>query len=304
VNQRREFDFIDQIRRRQRFDSRAPIGIGDDTALLLGGPNDWLATVDMLIEDVHFTRETPARLIGRKALGVNLSDIAAMAGKPVAALVALGIPTGLDDHWLDELWRGIEDLAHEFHVAIVGGDTNRSKSSVVVSITLLGHPTGTGPVKRSGAQPGDKILVTGRLGGSLAGRHLTFRPRVEEAQKLHQLVHLHAMMDLSDGLGGDIFHLSRESECGMIIDNEAIPIHSDVKPDERSPLEHAFHDGEDFELLFTVSPIDADLLTRTQPLGETPITIIGEVSKDRGVFCRSKEGRVEAIPPGGFVHRW
>jgi thiamine-monophosphate kinase len=304
VNQRREFDFIEKIRQRQPADPRATIGIGDDTALLLGGPTDWLATVDMLLEDVHFNRQTPARLVGRKALGVNLSDIAAMAGKPVAALVALGIPTGISDRWLDELWQGIEGLAQEFHVAIVGGDTNRSKSGMVVSITVLGQPTGRGPVKRRGAQPGDKILVTGRLGGSLAGRHLTFRPRVDEAQKLHQLVHLHAMMDISDGLGGDMFHLARESACGMVLDEEAIPIHPEVPSDGRSPLQHALHDGEDFELLFAVSPHDASLLTRTQPLGDVPVTIIGEATKDQGVFCRSKEGRIEAIKPGGFIHGW
>ena len=304
MNRRREFDFIDAIRQRQPVDNRAPIGIGDDAALLLGGPSDWLVTVDMLIEDVHFTRDTPPHLVGRKALAVNLSDIAAMAGNPVAALIALGVPTGLSDHWLEELWQGVEDLAREFHVAIVGGDTNRSKSGVVVSITVLGHPTGRGHIKRSGALPGDKILVTGRLGGSLAGRHLTFRPRVEEAQKLHQLVDLHAMMDISDGLGGDIFHLARESACGMVIDEETIPIHPDVPADGRSPVEHALHDGEDFELLFTASPGDADFLTRTQPLGNVSITIIGEVTKDRGVFCRPKEGPVVAIVPGGFVHRW
>jgi thiamine-monophosphate kinase len=298
-----EFDWISEIGRRQGVDRRVALGIGDDAALLWGGPSDWLVTVDMLVEQVHFLLETPRRLVGRKALAVNLSDIAAMAGRPVAALVAVALPAGTSPAAADELYAGIEELAREFDVAIVGGDTNQSKGGWVVSITVLGHPTGRGAVRRAGARPGDKLMVTGKLGGSLGGRHLTFRPRVAEAQRLHQLVELHAMMDLSDGLGGDVFHLARESHCGMIIDGWRLPIHEDVGDEGDSALKHALSDGEDFELLFVVNEEEAAELERTQPLGEVRVTVVGEVTTGGGVFLRSENGGLRAMLPTGYVHQ-
>jgi thiamine-monophosphate kinase len=304
LTDRPEFDAIEAIRRRQPPDGRVAFGIGDDTALLWGGPADWLVTVDMILEHVHFRPGTPLDLVGRKSLAVNLSDLAAMAGRPVAALVAMGIPSGYSARQIDDVYRGIEDLAREFHVAIVGGDTNRSHAGLVISITLLGHPTGKGAVTRSGAQPGDILMVTGKLGGSLAGRHLSFQPRVEEACRLHELVGLHAMMDLSDGLAGDIFHLSKESRCGIIIDVNLLPIHDDVVPDGRSTLDHALHDGEDFELLFAVSPADADHLMSTQPLKPIPVSRIGEVVAGSEASMRQIDGSLSRLQPGGYVHRF
>jgi thiamine-monophosphate kinase len=296
-----EFDWIASLARRVARDSRVSVGIGDDAAVLFGGPRDWLVTVDMLLEDVHFTRDMPMTLVGRKALAVNLSDISAMAGDPVAAVVALALPRDANDRLADDLMAGLGDLADEFHVAIVGGDTNVA-DKLTVSVTLLGHPTGRGPVGRGGARPGDVLCVTGQLGYSLLGRHLTFPPRVHEAQRLHQLVDLHAMIDLSDGIGSDLFHLADRSGCGFLVDAAAIPIHSPTRKDDRSPLDHAVNDGEDFELLFCVSAEDADRLTAEQPLG-TAITAIGRAVAEPGVFW-TKEGTREAMPRGGFVHRW
>ena len=304
MNPRREFDFIDAIRREQGRDPRVPVGIGDDTAVLFGGPKDWLATVDMLVEGVHFDRKVMTdEEIGRKAMAVNLSDIAAMAGDPVAALVAIALPRGVEADCGDEVLRGIRKLGEEFHTTIVGGDTNRSSGGLVVSVTLLGHPTGRGAVLRSGAKVGDVVCVTGRLGYSIAGRHWQFMPRVAEAKKLHANYELHAMLDLSDGLASDIFHLAGESGCGFVINESAIPIAPSVIDDGRSSIEHALNDGEDFELLFTLPKDDADRLIAAQPLG-VPVTAIGEVVAGKSVTFVRRDGKREELSPGGFVHEW
>src|SRR5262245_33697204 len=221
-----EFDYIHWIRRFIEADPRVPIGIGDDTAVVHFTPGcDVLVTTDMLLEGVHFDlSHTPARLVGRKALGVNLSDIAAMAGTPVATVVALGIPERFERSEAEELFRGIQQLAAEFGVAIVGGDTNRSRDSLIVSITLVGEAGPRGPIRRSGAQPGDWIVVTGSFGGSILGKHLTFTPRVREAGILRERYGLHAMIDVSDGLVADLGHILEESGCGAVLQANAIPI--------------------------------------------------------------------------------
>ncbi|MCY2966896.1 MAG: thiamine-phosphate kinase, partial [Planctomycetota bacterium] len=173
-----EFDLIDRLRRATPANVRVPVGIGDDAAVL-----DWsvnprcLVTVDMLMEGVDFTRDsaTPEQ-IGRKSLAVNLSDIAAMAGKPVACVVAVSLPRDGGFELGQRLHTGLAALANEFGVAIAGGDTNTWDGPLVLSITVLGEPTGRGPVLRSGAKPGDWVFVTGELGGSILGHHLDFTP--------------------------------------------------------------------------------------------------------------------------------
>ena len=236
-------------------------------------------------------------------MAVNLSDIAAMAGEPVAALVAIALPTGAEPQLGDELLRGIRELGDEFHTTIIGGDTNRSSGGLVVSVTILGHPTGSGPVLRSGAKIGDVVCVTGHLGYSIAGHHWQFRPRVAEAQQLHATFSLHAMLDLSDGLASDMFHLVHESHCGLLIREGAIPIAPKLFDDGRPAIEHALHDGEDFELLFTLSRDEADRLIASQPLG-TPVTAIGEVVSGSEVTIVRLDGHEEKLSQGGFVHEW
>lgn len=304
MNARREFDFIEAIRLQQGRDPRVPVGIGDDTAVLLGGPRDWLATVDMLVEGVHFDRKimTDAQ-IGRKSMAVNLSDLAAMAGEPVAALVAIALPKGVEANCGTEILRGIRQLGNDFHTTIVGGDTNRSSGGLVISVTLLGHPTGRGAVLRSGAKVGDVVCVTGQLGYSIAGHHWQFTPRVAEAKKLHAEYQLHAMLDLSDGLASDIFHLARESRCGFVIREEALPIAPSLIDDGRSPIEHALNDGEDFELLFTLPKEEAERLISDQPLN-VPVTAIGEVVAGNNVTFVRRDGSRETLAPGGFIHEW
>jgi len=221
-----EFELIDWIRRQTTADPRVPIGIGDDAALLrTTGDAGTLVTVDLLTEGVHFTfpPATPGT-VGRKAMAVNLSDIAAMAGRPTAAVISAAFPQNCDPDFGRELHRGLQELADEFGVAIIGGDTNSWNGPLVISVTLLGEVTGSRAVTRSGAQPGDWILTTGAFGGSLIGRHLNFQPRVEEAQRLHQAADLHAMIDVSDGLAADLHHILDESHVGAILHAADIPI--------------------------------------------------------------------------------
>ena len=298
-----EFQHIAWIRKRIGADPRVLIGPGDDTALVQLEQSGLLATVDMLLEGVHFSFDeaTPVE-VGRKAMNVNLSDIAAMAGTPQFALVAVGLPAGSSNELAEGLFTGLKDAADCFDVAIIGGDTNASRSGVVIAVTVLGAPHPKGAVTRSGARPGDALMVTGKLGYSRRGKHLRFAPRIVEAQRLHDRYQLTAMMDLSDGLGGDIFHLTGESGVGAIIDADALPI-NDGPTDDRSPLEHALSDGEDFELLFTTPPDEADRLLHEQPLADLgiPITRIGVITAEPGVSLR--QGGIERLfEPSGYVH--
>ena len=222
-----EFDYIDWVRRQTPGDPRVLLGPGDDCALLGGPALPWLITTDMLLEGSHFRlAEAGPRRVGHKALAVNLSDIAAMAGQPVAAVVSVGLPRQGAKQIAEELYQGMRALADKFDTAIVGGDTNTWDGGLVLSVTLLGQPTPPGPVRRAGAQPGDWLLVTGPLGGSLLGKHLDFTPRVAEAIRLQQCACLHAMIDISDGLAADAHHLCEESNCGAVLRAEAIPIHA------------------------------------------------------------------------------
>src|SRR5947208_13899447 len=196
-----EFAFIDWLRQRTPADARVLIGPGDDTAAVRLTPGrPCLVTTDMLLEGSHFLlAEVTPRLVGRKAMAVNLSDIAAMAGRPVAAVVSVGLPRQGGRALAEELYRGLREVADAFDTAVVGGDTNSWDGPLVISVTVLGEPTGRGPVTRSGARPGDWLLVTGPLGGSILGKHLDFTPRVREAQRLHAQADLHPLLDLTDG---------------------------------------------------------------------------------------------------------
>src|SRR5947209_5513269 len=193
-----EFAFIEWLRRRTPLDPRVLIGPGDDAAALKLTPNTTsLLTTDMLLDGSCFRlAEAGPRAVGRKAMGVNLSDIAAMAGCPVAAVVSVGLPRQGGRAIAEELYLGLREAADAFDTAVVGGDTNSWDGPLVISVTIAGEASGRGPVRRSGAQPGDWLMVTGPLGGSILGRHLTFTPRVREALQLPALVDLHAMIDV------------------------------------------------------------------------------------------------------------
>jgi thiamine-monophosphate kinase len=305
ADSRSEFAFIDWIRSRTPANSRVPIGIGDDAALLhFGQAGDCLITVDMLMDGVDFyLHETEPSAVGNKALGVSLSDIAAMAGQPLAAVIALALPKEGGRQLGERIHAGISALASEFHVAIVGGDTNSWDGPLVVCSTVLGAPTGRGPVRRAGAKPGDWIFVTGDLGGSLLGKHLAFRPRVDEAIALHQAVELHAMIDVSDGLAADLHHILEESGVGATIRAADLPISEAAQriDDLRTPIEHALSDGEDFELLFTVSPEDGSHLCVFPPRG-VRLSHIGEITTERACLLIDADDKSTPLPPLGWVH--
>ncbi len=301
---RDEFAFIDWLRQRTPMDSRVLIGPGDDAAALRVGANGTsLVTTDMLMDGIDFRlTEVGARLVGRKALAVNLSDMAAMAGRPVAALISVALPRNGGRTIAEEIYLGVRQLADEYETAIIGGDTNSWDGPLVISVTLMGEPTGRGPVQRSGARPGDWLCVTGPVGGSICGKHLTFTPRVREAIQLHEAVELHAMINISDGLAADIFHICRESRCGAVVRAESIPISGETQflSDGVPPLEHALGDGEDFELAFAVSPEDGRRLIETQPINGLQLVAIGECVDD-GLWLEENCVR-RALEPRGYVH--
>ncbi len=306
-----EFAFIDWLRRRTPTAERVLLGPGDDTAILRW-PNgsNCLVTTDMLLEGSCFRlAEThpgapgagTARQIGRKAMAVNLSDIAAMAGVPIAAVVSVGLPRRGGRALAEELYLGLREMADAFDTAIVGGDTNSWDGPLVLNVTLLGEATPRGAVRRRGARPGDRLFVTGPLGGSLRGKHLDFTPRIREALALHAVVALHAMIDVSDGLAADVAHLCAESGCGAVLRADALPIADAARAmaDGRSPLEHALADGEDFELVFAVSPDDAQSLLRAPPV--SGLAAIGECVAEEGLWLE-EDGQRRPLPPLGYVH--
>src|SRR5262245_59500516 len=185
-----EFAYIDWLRKQTPADTRVLIGPGDDAAaIIVESARPLLVTTDMLLEGSCFLLdEAGPRAVGRKAMAVNLSDIAAMAGMPVGAVASVGLPRSGGRAIAEELYRGMREVADRYHTPLVGGDTNSWDGPLVVSVTVFGHATAKGPVRRAGAAVGDWILVTGPLGGSILGRHLDPVPRIAEALRLHELV--------------------------------------------------------------------------------------------------------------------
>jgi len=299
-----EFAYIDWLRRRTPADARVVIGPGDDAAAVrVRGDVPLLVTTDMLLEGSCFRlAEAGPRRVGRKALAVNLSDIAAMAGRPLFAVVSVGLPREGGRAVAEELYRGLREMADAFDTALVGGDTNSWDGGLVISVTLIGESTERGPVRRSGARPGDWLLVTGPLGGSILGKHLDFTPRVREALALHQAADLHALIDISDGLAADLSHICAESRCGAVLRANDIPIADAARllQDAHSPLDHALGDGEDFELIAAVSPEDGRRLVETQPAAGTTLVKVGECVAE-GLWLE-RDGRREVLEPKGYVH--
>jgi thiamine-monophosphate kinase len=302
-----EFEYISWLRSRTPADPRVLVGPGDDTAVLRPSSRPVLVTVDMLMDgtDFHIAKVGP-KAAGRKAMAVNLSDIAAMAGIPTAAVVSVALPKGAGRLFGEELYAGLRGIADEFGVAVVGGDTNSWDAPLAISVTLFGEATDRGPVLRSGARPGDWLLATGPFGGSLLGHHLTFAPRVREALALHEAADLHAMIDVSDGLAADVHHLIEESRCGAVLFADSIPLANAAIARSRTtgkpPLDHALGDGEDFELILAVSPADGDRLLREQPVPGILLSKLGECI-DSGLWL-DEAGQRRRLEPKGWVHEF
>ena len=306
-----EFDLIARLTKSLPANGSVVVGAGDDCAVLDCGAPDrqLLFKTDAMVEGIHYTMETPPDKVGRKALARCLSDIAAMAGTPDAALVTLGLPPDFDVKIVEQIYEGMNALAKEHAVAIVGGETTTSPERMFISIALTGYVPKGRAVLRSGAKAGDAIFVTGELGGSLAGRHLDFEPRLAEARWLASHFKIHAMLDLSDGLAGDLRHILNASHVGAELLSRAVPVSRAAKLAARETssakpaLLAALTDGEDFELLFTVpSRVAVSLLDGwKKQFPDVPLTCIGKISATPGVRLRDKDG-FKPMPAHGYVH--
>ncbi|MEW6721125.1 MAG: thiamine-phosphate kinase [Thermodesulfobacteriota bacterium] len=332
VGETGEFNLIDRIRKilpvsRNR---ELRVDIGDDTAVVaLDRRRALLLTCDIQVEGRHFLfdRTTPYR-VGRKSMAVNLSDIASMGGKPTYALVSLGLPADLPVESFERLFEGMRDEMRAYGAYVIGGNLARTREELVVDVTLLGEAELSKVLTRDGARPGDRIFVTGTLGASAAGmealriygkkvpgkyreladRHVLPVPRVGMGQKIARSGVASAMIDLSDGVAGDLYHICERSGVGAEIREELLPLPERIaeiaEKSGRSVLDLALHNGEDYELLFTVPPGAPERKIRALP-GNTgiPVTEIGRIVDRREGYCRvDAAGRKTALKPSGWDH--
>ena len=286
------------------------IGIGDDGAVLdVAADSQQVIVTDLLLDGVHFDlNATSPFLAGRKAVAVNLSDLAAMGCRPTAAFVSLALPRArlqASPDFLRELYRGIQQMTDEFQFSLAGGDTNSWNGPFAINVCLTGVPFSGRPFLRSDARPGDAVFVTGPLGGSLqSGRHLTFMPRLQISEWLSRTVEVRAMLDLSDGLSIDLHRMMEASGTAAEIYTSMIPIHSDVPAEWPSDtrLAAALGDGEDFELLFTVCESASMKLQADANEAAVALFQIGRVTTGSGVRLIDSSGNGQAMNVAGWQH--
>ena len=280
---------------------RFPIGIGDDMAQMrLGDTDSILITTDMLLDGSHFVYDTAgAERVGYKAMACNLSDCAAMATVPLCAVCSVALPRGFASDELKRIHAGILRGGNMFDCALVGGDITSWEGKLAISITMLSKPGASEPVRRSTAKAGDIICVTGVLGGSGAGRHLEFVPRVREALALASMVKINSMMDISDGISTDLNHLCRLSGVGAKIYADKLPV-SDAARLGGDAVGAALNDGEDFELLFTVAAENFEVIKKNWKF-DVGITAVGEITENREVLIE-RDGQVKILEASGFDH--
>jgi thiamine-monophosphate kinase len=300
-----EFDLIDWLRTQVAGRKEVPLGIGDDGALLELDPHTAVIVTDMLLDGVHFDLKTvPPFLAGRKALAVNLSDIAAMGAEAVAAFVSVAIPKGAGSKFAHEVHQGIMNLAAQYNVVLAGGDTNTWSGPFVVNVAVVGQVKKGREFRRSAGKSGDLLLVTGALGGSITGRHLTFEPCLKEASWLQAWGHVHATIDVSDGLAADLHHVAKESGVRAVVDESAIPVHPDAAGSTLTERRvSAVSDGEDFELLFSIPADSRESLFGSWPFSRA-LTVIGELDIGAGCFWRHPDGSQSPMLPQGWVHEF
>ncbi len=311
-----EKELIQRIRRRVRPGRGVVRGIGDDCAVLrLPRGHEALVTTDFSLEGIHFRREWhPPDSVGHRCLARGLSDIAAMAGEPLAAFLSLAAPGDLPQAWIDGFLDGFLTLAKKFRVALAGGDVAESPSGVLADIVVLGSVPRGKAILRSGAQPGDSVYVTGELGGSSAElekmllqkqprtapgsfpRHFYPMPRIAVARRLREQQLASAMIDISDGLSTDLEHICEESRVAAKIDSTLLPL-ARVEG-QWVELRLALNGGEDYELLFTVAR------ERTVPrsIAGVRVTRIGEIIRGRTMKLMLADGRIEQLVPKGWQH--
>ena len=299
-----EFGLINHLKKNLHNHHGVIKSIGDDAAVISYTREQYLLfTTDMMAEDVHFTRTMLPRLIGHKALACNISDIAAMGGLPTYAVVSIGLPSNLSVRFVDEIYQGMSVLADQFNVSIVGGDTIAS-NKIVINVALLGEVEKKYLITRDGAKNGDWIFVTGQLGRSFqTKKHLTFTPRVAEARFLVKEFKPNAMIDISDGLAGDLNHILEQSKVSAVLYEQQIP-RSRVETTGRSSLREVLSDGEDFELLFTLPAAKAHRLVQWQSdKRRWYFYHVGEiVGKQKGLRLVDGQGRARKLSAKGFTH--
>ena len=267
--------------------------IGDDCAVVefRGAKNLLVLKTDCVVEKIHFQPTTKPELVGWKAMMRPLSDFAAVSAVPQFALITLIVPATRSTSWVQRLYRGLKRAASKVDVAIVGGETSATRGPAVISVSVSGFVEKNRWVSRAGGKRGDDLFVTGKLGGSLRGKHLRFVPRIEEARWLTKNFRVHAMMDLSDGLGADLPRLAKASKLGFEIDREKLPLAPGAK------IDNAISDGEDYELLFAISPRDRTRLEREwkRKFPKLPLTRIGFLTQHLNASTSQRLRR-------GYVH--
>ena len=303
-----EQSFLAYLRGRCRSLPQVAVGIGDDAAVIDRGDHPTAICTDQIIDGVDFRIEEHAlRDIGFKSMAINLSDIAAMGATPRSALVTLALPKQNATRIAGEVYEGILEAASEFEIAIAGGDLSTYTGPLAISVTMMGDVPSGKAWLRSGAKEGDAIVVTGAVGGSLLGRHLRPEPRIESATWLRQSVDVHAAIDISDGLSLDLDRLCAASGLGAALEMESMPIHDDAiilaEQTGRTPMDHAWSDGEDFELIVTMSEVDAERVCAASRSGEHPVclTRIGHIVGRTGIWKKGP-GKMQRLSPQGFQH--
>jgi thiamine-monophosphate kinase len=326
-----EFELIRLMTEDLTPDARTIVGVGDDCSVYEISKNRHvLATCDMLIEGVHFSLKTASPfLIGCKAIACSLSDIAAMGGSPLFALVAVGLPSTTPEESVQDLYIGIRSICREYGVALVGGDTVRSPDKIVIDVSMFGECPSGKYILRSGAKTGDAIAVTGFLGDSSAGldllegkmsepdierrselveAHLAPVPRTEQGRYLAENGAIHSMIDVSDGLAGDLGHICEQSKLGARIWADKIPVSESLVEfchgARVNPLDYALTGGEDYELLFTLPPQELERLMLEWPEEfDIPLFHIGEMDKAvEGIALLSEDGAERPLAAGSFDH--
>lgn len=295
---------------------RVPAGIGDDCAILrIPAVHEVLVTTDFSLEGVHFRREWhPPEVVGHRCLARGLSDIAAMGGQPIAAFLSLAVPRNLPQRWVDRFFRGLLELADTFTVSLAGGDTAESPAGVLADIVVVGSASKGTAIRRSGARPGDRIYVTGELGGSAAALELLFSgrklrptdftghfrptPRIEVGRFLRERKLASAMIDISDGLSTDLSHICEESGVGAEIRKDAIPRSVIAKPSHKVDLKFALHGGDDYELIFT-SPRGKRIPPK---IAGVSIAEIGHITPGKRVLLKSGRKVGVELKPQGWQH--
>lgn len=325
-----EFELIARLAARLGTGSGVAVGIGDDTAVLEPTPGyQLLATCDGQVEGVHFLREgTPPDALGHRALASNLSDVAAMGGRPRWALVALSLPPELPVEWVEAMYEGMAALARRHDVAVVGGNVARTTGGTVVDVTVLGEVEPARRLTRAGARPGNEILVTGHPGESAAGLELILRPelrgrvaeataahlldahwrpapRVEAGQAIAAIGRATAGIDVSDGIAGDLGHLLAASGVGATLDADALPIGAELRELAsalgRHPAELVLHGGEAYELLFTCPADAATAMVADVEATGVRCHRIGQVDAEPRLRLRHAD-RVEPLSTRGHDH--